>query len=400
MKTQSQKRIGLIGTAGVPGRYGGFETLAHHLVEHLADDYSLQVYCSGKMYPRKTGRGPWKGAKRIFLPFNANGWQSIIYDVISIIHAAFFCDVLMVFGVSGAVALPFVRLFSKRQIVVHIDGQEWKRPKWSPLARKFLKWSEKVAMRYSHSHIADNPGIQRYTENTYGKSGWMIPYGGDQAKQVAAKLEDHLEYPFLSHSYVFSVCRIEPENNIDMILEAISGLPERKLVIVGNWDASAYGINLRDQYRKFHNIRMLDPIYDPRSLNLLRSNCFVYVHGHSAGGTNPSLVEAMYLGLPVLAYDVVYNRETTFSDANFFRNAAELARLLRDLRLPDYDYCGKRMGEIADKNYTWERIAGMYATNIEKLIGNEPSPERNGLPFLKESMQDATVVSAPPIAQS
>ncbi|MEM7039400.1 MAG: DUF1972 domain-containing protein, partial [Bacteroidota bacterium] len=178
MNTKKQQRIALIGTAGVPARYGGFETLAHHLVEHLGPIHQLRVYCSGKLYPRKEGRGAYKRARRTFLPFKANGWQSIIYDILSILHAAIYADVLMVFGVSGAIAFPFVRLFTRKKIVVHIDGLEWKRGKWSGWARRFLRWSEGIAMRYAHAHIADNPAIQEYTLGEYEKAGWMIPYGG------------------------------------------------------------------------------------------------------------------------------------------------------------------------------------------------------------------------------
>lgn len=387
MKATKQK-IALIGTAGVPGRYGGFETLAHQLVERLGSSHDLRVYCSAKLYPRKEGRGPWKGAKRVFLGLKANGWQSIIYDIISIFHAAFTSDVLVVFGVSGAIALPFVRFFSKKQIVVHIDGLEWKRGKWKGLARRFLKWSEKIALRYSHAHIADNPAIQRYTREAYQKDGWMIPYGGDHAFRVRARAEDRLTYPFLRYAYVFSVCRIEPENNVDMILKAFSREPQRQLVMVGNWNASTFGRELREEYADCANIRMMDPIYEAKKLNLLRSNCLAYVHGHSAGGTNPSLVEAMYLGLPVLAYDVVFNRETTEREALFFKDAETLSTLLRDLKLNDFHRCGKALGSIAQKRYTWDRIVDMYASQLDALQGRKSNSEKTWQPIQRVSPQE------------
>lgn len=357
----------MIGTAGVPSRYGGFETLAHQLVERIGDEKNMVVYCSSSIYPRQEGRGPFKGARRVFLPLKANGWQSIFYDLVSIIHAAIFFDVLMVFGVSGAIALPFVRAFTNRKVVVHIDGLEWKRAKWSGWAQRFLRWSEKIAIRFSDAHVADNPAIQRYTMERYGKAGWMIPYGGDHAFHVRPNLEDRLEYPFMRHAYVFSVCRIEPENNIEMILKAFSKQPNRQLVIVGNWDASTYGKDLLKQFRIHHNIKMLHPIYAPERLNLLRSNCLAYVHGHSAGGTNPSLVEAMHLGLPVLAFDVEFNRETTEGKAIFFSDAEELEGLLKDLSLNELHHCALEMGRIADQKYTWDRVVDMYSNRLDWL---------------------------------
>ena len=378
MKDSSKQKIALIGTAGVPGRYGGFETLAHQLVEGMADSHDLRVYCSAKLYPRHEGRGTWKGAKRTFLPFRANGWQSIIYDVVSIFHAAFRSEVLVIFGVSGAVALPFIRLFSKKKVVVHIDGLEWKRAKWKGLARRFLKWSEKLALRYSDAHIADNPALERYTQETYGKEAWMIPYGGDQAFPVKANSQDRMNFPFLNYAYVFSVCRIEPENNVHLILEAFAQQPDRYLVMVGNWESSAYGRNLRSQFAEKANIRLLNPIYEGRKLNLLRSNCLAYVHGHSAGGTNPSLVEAMNLGLPVLAFDVIFNRETTDREAFFFKNADELSALLRNLKLHDFHRCGRAMAAIAQRKYTWKRIVEMYSQQLAAL--SDKSQAKNSLP--------------------
>lgn len=368
MKKNRKARISFIGTAGVPCRYGGFETLAHQLVDHLGEDYSLQVYCTSHLYPKKEGRGIWKTASRVFLPLKANGWQSILYDIISILHAAFRSDILMVFGVSGAMAIPIVRLFTNRKIVVHIDGLEWKRGKWSGLVRKFLRWSERIAIRYSHAHIADNPALQRYTLKEYQKKAWMIPYGGDQVYPVRSQPQNLIEFPFLKHAYVFSVCRIEPENNIHLILAAFSQLRNRKLVIVGNWSASAYGQELRKQYTGFHNIRLLDPIYDPKRLNLLRSNSLAYVHGHSAGGTNPSLVEAMSLNLPVMAFDVNFNRETTFNKAFYFKDMDELIHLLNSLKLDDYHRCGQDLGQLASVHYTWKTIANSYASQWNELL--------------------------------
>jgi glycosyltransferase involved in cell wall biosynthesis len=111
--------------------------------------------------------------------------------------------------------------------------------------------------------------------------------------------------------YACKVCRIEPENNVHVVLDAFSKLPRHTLVFIGNWNNSEYGRALREKYKDNTNMHLLDPIYDQRTLDVIRGNCFLYIHGHSAGGTNPSLVEAMYLGLPVIAFDVSYNRTTT-----------------------------------------------------------------------------------------
>ena len=116
------------------------------------------------------------------------------------------------------------------------------------------------------------------------------------------------------------VCRIEPENNVHVVLKAFAQLPEKTFVMVGNWNNSEYGKSMKADYGNYSNIHLLDPIYDQVKLDKLRSNCLVYIHGHSAGGTNPSLVEAMYLGRPVIAFDVSYNCVTTENKALYFKN--------------------------------------------------------------------------------
>ena len=163
--------------------------------------------------------------------------------------------------------------------------------------------------------------------------------------------------------YAFTVCRIEPENNLHLILEAFETSPHEvpELVIVGNWNHSAYGRELRERFGQYGHIHLMDPIYDLERLNRLRGNCKVYLHGHSCGGTNPSLVEAMYMGLPIIAFDVNFNRETTEKQAKYFSTAAELHELCEHLDAEAAHAVASRMKEIADRRYTWRRISDLYA---------------------------------------
>lgn len=161
-------------------------------------------------------------------------------------------------------------------------------------------------------------------------------------------------------SYAIGVCRIEPENNIHIILEAFADAP-LPLVMVGNWSNSAYGCELLERYKDAANILMHPPVYDHRQLDELRRGCTLYVHGHSCGGTNPSLVEAMYLELPVIAFDINFNRETTENRAMYFRDAAELRRIVSEMDEAHRMELAAAMKEIADRRYTWGRIAKLYS---------------------------------------
>ncbi len=136
------------------------------------------------------------------------------------------------------------------------------------------------------------------------------------------------------------------------MLKAFCGIPEMYYVFVGNWDRSRYGKKLKQKYIHYENIRMLNSIYDQNELDQLRSNCKVYIHGHSAGGTNPSLIEAMSLGLPIFAYDVPYNIVTTRYEAKYFKNRKELLFLLKNINRWNMNEVGENMQQIADNFYT------------------------------------------------
>jgi len=168
-------------------------------------------------------------------------------------------------------------------------------------------------------------------------------------------------YPFLNAPFAFSVARIQADNNVEMVLEAFAQSPPHPLVMVGNWARSAYGRELKTRYEKYPNLQLLEAIYDQEELNCLRGHCSLYIHGHSAGGTNPALVEAMHLSLPIAAFDVIYNRATTEDKAYYFQSADGLKELLG--RVPAADWEAKRpvMKAIAERRYRWKLIADKYA---------------------------------------
>ena len=145
-----------------------------------------------------------------------------------------------------------------------------------------------------------------------------------------------------------------------MILEAFSRISDKEILFVGNWNNSEYGRTLRQKYSKYPNIHLHDAIYDLTIVNTLRNNCKIYLHGHSAGGTNPSLVEAMFFGVPILAYDVNYNRYSTLDKAIYFNSSRQLETIINDLNDDLLKQCGNNMKSIARNKYLWKNIARQY----------------------------------------
>jgi glycosyltransferase involved in cell wall biosynthesis len=356
----SQYDVSIIGTVGLPARYGGFETLVEQLVGRWRDRLRLLVYCTevGAVTPRADTH---EGADLRYLRWDANGWQSIVYDIAAMWEAARSSRTLLVLGVSGCVALPLIRLRAPRvRIVTHIDGLEWRRRKWGRVARAFLRFSEWMAVRFSDAVIADNQAIADHVRRSYGRDTLLIAYGGDHVLGSGTVHDAPPETRFAPQDYFLTICRIEPENNVREILEAFAATPAQRLVVVGNWSISPYALALRAEFGMLGSIELKDPIYDQTRLEGLRRNALGYVHGHSAGGTNPSLVEAMTMGLPVLAFDVDYNRFTTHDRAHYWADAAALAGLIVSIDGASLATNAAEMAALAASHYTWDVVAGQY----------------------------------------
>lgn len=341
------KKIAVLGTVGIPACYGGFESLVENLTRMSSKEISYTVFCSSRSYSEKLTSH--NGADLIYLPFKANGFSSIIYDIYSMLK----CigkryDAVLILGVSGCSFLPLFRLLFRGKIITNIDGLEWKRDKWGAFTKWFLKFSERLSVRYSDVIISDNKAISKYVFDEYKVCAKTIAYGGDHALIEPVEKTENGEF--------LSLCRIEPENNIHLILEAFKGT-DKKLKFVGNWNNSEYGRSLYQTYSLEKNIELLEPIYDIDALFQLRSQVEYYVHGHSAGGTNPSLVEMMHFPVTVICYDCSFNRYSTNNDAVYFSKSEELREFILSNNIIDNS---KTMNCLARHNYTWGFVVKEY----------------------------------------
>ena len=307
----------------------------------------------------------YKNCRLKYIPLKANGWQSILFDIVSLYKTCKKFDKVLILGCSGSIAQPFFFGY-KHKFIMNLGGLDWKRSKWSYLTRKYLKFSEKLAVLYSGFLISDNQGISDYLQKEYERDSFLIAYGGDQAFKVTPSENDFKKYPFLTQPYAFTVARIQPDNNIELLLESFNDHSIMPFVFVGNWKKSSYGIDVYKKYQGRKNLILLDAIYDQTELNLIRSNCKIYLHGHSAGGTNPALVEAMSLTLPIVAFDCVFNRYTTNSEAVYFSTSKGLNTIIENVSENELNNNANCMIGLANTHYKWENIANLYSNVLDQ----------------------------------
>lgn len=361
------RTVAIIGTNGLPSKYGGFETLCNYLVDHLdKSTHDVIVYCSKT--PKKNRLKSYNGAKLIYFPFKANGWQSMLYDFATIMHAFFKANDLIILGFSGAFAFPFNKFF-KKNIIFNIGGVEWKRVSGSKFTSKFevvfKKFMEKLCVMNSNTIIIDNFAFKDYIEKKYAKKTVLAGYGGDHAKKVTVTSELLLKYPFLNNKYAVSVSRAQEDMNIHILIDAYKEVPKMKIVIISNWHISTYGRALYKYIAgKYENIILLDAIYDSTELNVIRCNAQFYIHSHSLCGTAPSLVEAMSLELPIISFDVPTNRYTTENKSIYFDDSSSLIKVLKNLSDTKLSAVENNMIEISRRKYTWKKVAKIYQNNL------------------------------------
>lgn len=354
-------KLAIIGTNGVPNQYGGFETLVEFLAKYLSNRFDITIYCSKT---QKTRDAEYCGCKLKYLPLRANGVQGILYDALSVALTARKFDRVLILGCSSILTIRLYKCY-RRKFILNIGGIDWKRNKWGKVAKWIIHTAEKTCIPICSKIISDNEGIREYIKENYNKESCLIEYGGDQVSNENITKEALMKYPFLSTPYALVVARIQSDNNVEMSIKGCIKA-EQPLVVIGNWDSSDYGRNLRLKYKNEKNLYLLDAIYNQNELNILRGHASLYIHGHSGGGTNPSLVEIMTLGVPTICYDSNYNRYTTEDKTYYFKDENHLSSLIRNLSRDEKQKISMLLKEIADKRYRWEIIANKYAEIIEK----------------------------------
>jgi len=365
-------KIAIAGTRGIPNNYGGFEQCAEFLSVLLArKGHQVTVYSTHyHTYQEKQFNGVeirhcYNPELKIGTPGN------FIYDYLCMRDAVKLeYDILLVLGYTTAsVFYPFMN-YGKTVLVTNMDGLEWKRDKWNSVVKKLAKWFEKLGARHSHYLIADNIKIQEYLFNTYKREATFIAYG---CQPFTDPDETTLEKSSVTkQNYSILVARMEAENNIEMILEGYSRSNQMgKLLVVGNL-TTEYGRNMQSKFGQDARIIFTGGIYDLKQLNNLRYFSTYYFHGHSVGGTNPSLLEAMASKSFIIAHGNEFNEAILEEDAFYFTDSTSLATLLNkpvidaQSRTKAIENNFRKVQNI----YNWDLIADQYEELFRKLLKN------------------------------
>lgn len=343
-------KLAIIGCRGIPNEYGGFEQFAEQFAVYAAQQHvDVTVYCSGR---QQYSAPSYQGVQLVYR-HDPEGYLGsagqFLYDLASIVHSRTCAyDVILQLGYTSNAIWNFLYPSSTR-ILTNMDGMEWKRTKYNALTRKFLKYSERLVVHHSDVLIADSAGISDYLERSYTRPVAFIPYGAHPVSSVSDSALS--EFGLNKDSYHLCIARFEPENNLEMLIRGhldCEGAPP--LILVGNTN-TRFGKTLTARYRSEH-IRFLGGIFDPNVINLLRANCRLYFHGHSVGGTNPALLEAMAASARIAAHDNEFNRSVLQSDALYFSQSSDISEIIRNGILPAQEAVETNLNKLRH-TYNW-----------------------------------------------
>lgn len=369
-------RVAMVGTRGVPARYGGFETAIEEVGRRLVErGHEVTVYC--RRAPGGTDDADQHlGMQLVHLPaLRTKSLETLTHSALSSIHAAVqrrSHDVAFVFNSANS---PFIPLFRMRRmpVAVHVDGLEWRRAKWGGGGRRYYRVAESLAVRWADALIADADGIAAYYRDEFDASTVGIAYGAPVLHDLPTDKLASLDLePGRFHVVV---ARFEPENHVDLIVRAVREsnalLP---VVVVGSSPyADEYTDGIREVADSDTRIRLVGAVWDQDLLNQLYAHSASYIHGHSIGGTNPSLLRAMGAGAPVIALDVRFNRDVLGPAGMFFSDEASLAKALVTVeRHPDVSrHLGDLLRARAAEEYRWDDVATGYERLAERLAAGE-----------------------------
>ena len=360
-------KIAILGTRGVPNHYGGFEQFADFFSVFLAEKgHEVYVYSS---HNHPFQEKMYKGVHILHQydpEFKVGTAGQFIYDLNCILDSRkrnF--DIILQLGYTSSSVWYFL-LPKKALIITNMDGLEWKRTKYSKPVQKVLKFAEKLAVKSSDYLVSDSIGIQKYLQNKYEKNSTYIAYGAHQFLNSDVSILQ--EYKVKPQEFNMILARLEPENNIETILDGIVlSKTETPILVIGKHETK-FGVYLKNKFKATPTIRFLGAVYNMNHLDNLRYYSNLYFHGHSVGGTNPSLLEAMASKALIIAHDNDFNKAILKQNAHYFSDAEDVQKLTSKIKKSDnLQFIENNFLAIAQE-FNWDLINGQYLQLFEKSI--------------------------------
>jgi glycosyltransferase involved in cell wall biosynthesis len=354
----------------VPAAYGGFETAVEEIGQRLvAEGHEVTVYCRGSQ-DKPTSH---LGMRLVHLPAaHKKALETLSHTFLSVMHLLISrrrYDVAFVFNAANAVFLPVLRL-RRLPVAVHVDGLEWKRTKWGTWGRRYYRLAESLSVRWADALIADAQGISDYYTAEFGVATELIRYGAPiQADPASDKLS---ELELRPQEFHVAVARFEPENHVLEIVQGYRGsAASRPLVVVGSAPyADDYTAAIIAAAGDDPRIRLVGGVWDQDLLDQLYANAATYLHGHSVGGTNPSLLRAMGAGTPVIAFDASFNREVLGGMGWYFSTPEGVAAAVEQAEdnTASTLAIGSSLQAVASTRFDWRDVSQGYADLAANLI--------------------------------
>jgi glycosyltransferase involved in cell wall biosynthesis len=362
--------IAILGTRGIPNYYGGFEHISEYISEGLVQKgHQVSVYNShNHPYQEKS----WNGVNIIhcYDPEYLIGTAGqFVYDLNCLRDARkrnF--DVVLIMGYTSSSV--WGRLFPKKSVIItNMDGLEWKRSKYSKPVQQFLKYAEKLAVKHSQFYIADSLVIKSYLKDKYAINSSYIPYGADIYS--TQEKEQFGQDKILKEDYFLLMARMEPENNIETILDGFSSSNSEKHFKVLGDIQNKFGKFIANKFKNDERIRFNGSDFNNATVRQLQNNSYLYFHGHSVGGTNPSLLEAMASEALIAAHNNPFNKSVLDSDAFYFNNAVDVRRLVETVQRkdPEHQMVQNNLFKI-QYQFNWQKVITAYENFILECYDN------------------------------
>jgi len=354
------KKIVIIGSHGLDGKYGGWDQLVNNLAQKHNDSYELYIINPAENSLTKSSS---VNVKIINSKISGFGIKGLFLDYFYTFKLCLKADAFLFLGCKGFPAFLVAKLLNKHiKSFVNVGGIEWLRPQYNFFIKMYLKWSFKLTISYADSVIIDNEFYKTFAQKR-NYDLYVIPYGGYIDSSLISSDLILNEFPFLNKDYYLSISRSIPDNKIKELCETFVLHNSKDLVLVSNFSSTEYGKSVYDLFCNVPNITLIDGLYDKKKLDLVRRKCKAYIHTHTLCGSAPSLIEMVVCEKPIISIDVPQNRYTLDGEAVYFKNFEDLSKIINlNVKI-------KKCSKNLINKYSWDRVITDYDNcMLEKLV--------------------------------